>query len=77
MNAQYHLGLVLKGQGKLREAEDIFQQALLGDKKIKGVDHQDTKDTAGILSEIYEKQGKREEAKALYNQYHDTTDSNK
>ena len=61
----YNLGLVLKHQMKLHEAEDMFEQALSGFIKIKGRDHQDAKGAAQCLSEIYEEQGRDEEAEAI------------
>ena len=62
----YNLGTVLKNQRKLYEAEDIFQEALSGFKKLEG--HEWTKlaaKTAKRLSQIYEEQGRHEEAEAI------------
>ena len=65
LNTVYNLGLVLKRQKKLHEAEDMFQSAFSGSKKMLGPDHPNLKAAAERLREIYEEQGRHEEAEAI------------
>ncbi|KAL4744045.1 P-loop containing nucleoside triphosphate hydrolase protein [Aspergillus similis] len=66
--AWHYLGSLYKDQGKLKEADEICQQALAGYKKALGPDHPSTLDTVHILGSVYKDQGKLKEAEEMYQQ---------
>ncbi|RYP25684.1 hypothetical protein DL766_006952 [Monosporascus sp. MC13-8B] len=53
-------------QGKLKEAEEMYQRALQGYEKALGPDHTSTLDTVNNLGLLYSDQGKLKEAKEMY-----------
>ena len=53
-------------QGKLDEAETMYQRALQGKEKAWGPDHASTLDTVNNLGNIYAMQGKLGEAEKMY-----------
>ena len=65
LNATDGLGIILKRRGKLGEAEIMPHEALSGRKVALSADHQLTKATAKELSEVYQEQGRLEEAEAM------------
>ncbi|GFF56548.1 putative Pfs, NB-ARC and TPR domain protein [Aspergillus udagawae] len=62
------LGNLYKDQGKLKEAEEMYQQALAGYEKALGPDHTSTLDTINNLGSLYKDQGKLKEAEEMYQQ---------
>ena len=56
--ACYNLGLLYTDQGKLAEAEQMYQQALQGDEKAWGPEHTSTLNTVNNLGALYKDQGK-------------------
>ncbi|KAJ0419197.1 hypothetical protein BJY00DRAFT_314265 [Aspergillus carlsbadensis] len=60
------LGDLYSYQGNLKEAEEMYQQALAGYKKAVGPDHTSTLDIVNNLGILYFIQGKLEEAEAMY-----------
>ncbi|KAJ6120164.1 protein kinase subdomain-containing protein [Penicillium sp. IBT 18751x] len=60
------LGNLYLGQGKLKEAEDLYQRALTGYKKDFGPDHTMTLGIVNNLSLLYSNQGKLQEAEEMY-----------
>ena len=64
---EYHnLGLLYANQGKLAEAEQMYQRALQGKEKAWGPEHTFTLDTVNNLGNLYVSQGKLVEAKQIY-----------
>ncbi|KAL4769997.1 hypothetical protein BDW60DRAFT_209402 [Aspergillus nidulans var. acristatus] len=63
-----NLGSLYKLQGKMKEAEEVYQQALAGYKKALGSDHTSTLDTVNNLGNLYSDQGKLKEAEEMYQQ---------
>lgn len=61
-----NLGNVYYEEGKLTEAETMYQQALQGKKRRLGSDHKSSLDTAINLGHDYYKQEKLAEAEAVY-----------
>ncbi|KAJ5929141.1 hypothetical protein N7454_006989 [Penicillium verhagenii] len=66
LGALYGLGDLYSDQGKLKEAEKMYQQALAGKEKALGPDHISTLDTVSNLGSLYSEQDKLEEAEELY-----------
>ncbi|PMD19049.1 TPR-like protein [Hyaloscypha hepaticicola] len=63
----YHnLGFLCADQGKLVEAEQMYQRALQGKEKARGPDHTSTLDTVNNLAALYADQGKLVEAEQMY-----------
>ncbi|KAN0071560.1 HET domain containing protein [Elaphomyces granulatus] len=60
------LGLLYANQGKLDEAEKMYQRALQGKEKAWGLDHTSTLDTVNNLGLLYVGQGKLDEAEKMY-----------
>ncbi|KAI1317244.1 hypothetical protein F5Y16DRAFT_392874 [Xylariaceae sp. FL0255] len=60
------LGNLYSDQGKLREAEQMFQRALRGYEKALGPDHTSTLDSIHCLGSLYRDQGKLSEAEEMY-----------
>ncbi|KAF2786713.1 HET-domain-containing protein, partial [Melanomma pulvis-pyrius CBS 109.77] len=64
----YNLGLIYADQGKLVEAEEMYQWALQGYEKAWGPEHTSTLDTVNNLGILYADQGKLVEAEKMYQQ---------
>ncbi|KAJ5661394.1 uncharacterized protein N7477_009010 [Penicillium maclennaniae] len=64
--AFHGLGNLYSDQGKLKEAEEIYQRALVGYEKAFGPDHTSTLSTVHKLGILYSNQGKLKEAEELY-----------
>jgi tetratricopeptide (TPR) repeat protein len=63
----YHnLGLLYANQGKLAEAEKMYQRALQGYEKAFGAEHTSTLDIVSNSGNLYRKQGKLPEAEKIY-----------
>src|ERR1700722_15486107 len=62
----YRLGCLYADQGKLDEAEKMYQRALQGYEKAWGPDHTSTLDTVNNLGLLYMRQGKLDEAEKMY-----------
>ncbi|KAN0067830.1 HET domain containing protein [Elaphomyces granulatus] len=62
----YALGLLYVAQGKLDEAEKIYQWTLQGYEKAWGPGHTSTLDTVNNLGNLYRSQGKLDEAEKMY-----------
>ncbi|KAN0067835.1 TPR-like protein [Elaphomyces granulatus] len=60
------LGLLYAAQGKLDEAEKMYQRALQGYEKAWGLGHTSTLDTINNLGNLYADQGKLGEAEKMY-----------
>ncbi|KAI9810451.1 MAG: hypothetical protein M1827_006227 [Pycnora praestabilis] len=63
-----NLGNLYRDQGKLKEAEKMYQQALKGYEKALGVEHTSTLNTVNNLGNLYTAQGKLKEAEEMYQQ---------
>lgn len=61
-----NLGNLYIHQGKLKEAEEMFQRALKGKEKALGPDHTSTLATVGNLGNLYANQDKLKEAEEIY-----------
>jgi tetratricopeptide (TPR) repeat protein len=64
--ALHSLGLLYADQGKLAEAEAMYERALEGKEKALGPDHTSTLLTVNNLGLLYADQGKLVEAEAMY-----------
>jgi tetratricopeptide (TPR) repeat protein len=64
--AFHGLGNLYSDQGKLKEAEEMYQRALAGHKKALGPDHTSTLMTVNNLGNLYCNQGKLKEAEEMY-----------
>jgi len=62
----HQLGLLCADQGKLVEAEQMYQRALQGYEKAWGPEHTSTLDTVNNLGNLYADQGKLIEAEQMY-----------
>ena len=62
----HQLGILYAKQGKLVEAEQMYQRALQGYEKAWGPEHTSTLDTVNNLGVLYAKQGKLVEAEQMY-----------
>ncbi|KAJ5955971.1 hypothetical protein N7501_010250 [Penicillium viridicatum] len=60
------LGNLYIDQGKLKEAEEMYQRALVGREKALGPDHISTLNTVNNLGILYRDQGKLKEAEEMY-----------
>lgn len=60
------LGNLYSDQGKLKEAEEMFQRALVGYEKALGPDHTSILNTVNNLGILYFDQGKLKEAEEMY-----------
>ncbi|CAI7639609.1 unnamed protein product [Penicillium glandicola] len=60
------LGNLYSDQGKLNEAEEMYQRALVGYEKALGPDHTSTLDSVHCLGILYSDQGKLKEAEEIY-----------
>ncbi|KAJ5973928.1 hypothetical protein N7481_011138 [Penicillium waksmanii] len=64
--AFYGLGGLYYDQGRLQEAEEMYQRALAGYEKFFSPDHTSTLDTANNIGILYYHQGKLKEAEQMY-----------
>ncbi|KAJ6125876.1 hypothetical protein N7471_010369 [Penicillium samsonianum] len=64
--AFHGLGDLYSDQGKLKEAEEMYQRALAGYEKALGPDHTSTLDTVNNLGALYFQQDKLKEAEEMY-----------
>src|SRR6267378_1777000 len=64
--ALHRLGLLYADQGKLDEAEKMYQRALQGKEKARVPDHTSTLDTVSSLGNLYKSQDKLDEAEKMY-----------
>jgi tetratricopeptide (TPR) repeat protein len=62
------LALLYYSQGKYKEAEPLYQQALALRQKLLGDDHPDVATSLNNLAGLYKSQGKYNEAEPLYQQ---------
>ncbi|TVY34372.1 Vegetative incompatibility protein HET-E-1, partial [Lachnellula subtilissima] len=62
----FNLGFLYANQGKLVEAEQMYQRALQGKEKARGPDHTLTLDTVNNLGLLYADQGKLVMAEQMY-----------
>jgi len=60
------LGLLYSDQGRLAEAEAMYQRALAGKEKALGPEHTSTLNTINNLGNLYINQGRLVEAEAMY-----------
>ncbi|KAK4170949.1 hypothetical protein QBC36DRAFT_295822 [Triangularia setosa] len=65
-NATHILGNLYLDQGRLGEAEAMYQRALEGKEKALGPDHTSTLNTVNNLGSLYTAQGRLWEAEAMY-----------
>jgi Tfp pilus assembly protein PilF len=66
LNTVNNLANLYKTQGKLVEAEQMYQRALQGKKKAWGPEHTSTLDTVNNLANLYTTQGKLVKAEQMY-----------
>ncbi|KAH0535996.1 hypothetical protein FGG08_007113 [Glutinoglossum americanum] len=66
LHGLHALGNLYRDQGKLTEAEAMYQRALAGCEKALGPEHTSTLDTTNSLGILYWNQGKLAEAEAMY-----------
>ena len=66
LDARHILGLLYADQGKLDEAEKMYQRALQGYEKALGTEHTSTLNTVNNLGNLYADQGKLDEAEKMY-----------
>ncbi|KAK1656358.1 hypothetical protein BDP81DRAFT_364381 [Colletotrichum phormii] len=62
----HELGILYSDQGRLKEAEAMYERALQGKEKALGPDHTSTLDSVECLGILYSKQGRLKEAEAMY-----------
>jgi Tfp pilus assembly protein PilF len=60
------LGRLYSSHGKLKEAEEMYQRAVVGKEKALGRDHTSTLNTVHNLGNLYSDQGKLQEAEEMY-----------
>jgi tetratricopeptide (TPR) repeat protein len=65
MDAIHGLGILYVNQGRLAEAEAMYERALQGKEKALGPDHTSTLDTVNNLGALYVNQGRLKEAAAM------------
>lgn len=64
--ALYRLGIVYKVQGRLSDAEAMFERALRGYEETLGPEHKSTLNIVGNLGLLYVKQGRLSDAESIY-----------
>ena len=64
--AWHSCGNLFSDQGRLGEAEKMYDRALQGYEKAWGSDHTETLDTVNNLGNLYARQGRLEEAEKMY-----------
>jgi Tfp pilus assembly protein PilF len=62
----HRLGILYADQGKLVEAEQMYERALQGKEKAWGPEHMSTLGTVSNLASLYTDQGKLVEAEQMY-----------
>ena len=62
----HNLGILYKDQGKLAEAEVMYEQALAGYEKALGPEHISMLRTINNLGLLYQQQGKQAEAEIMF-----------
>jgi tetratricopeptide (TPR) repeat protein len=62
-----NLGSLYADQGRLADAERLFNRALAGYEKAWGPDHTSTLRTVNNLGNLYRKQGRLVDAEKMYN----------
>ena len=65
-HAFHNLGNLYADQGKMAEAEKMYQRALEGKEKAWGPEHTSTLSTVNNLGNLYKNQGKMAEAEKMY-----------
>ena len=65
----YNLGRLLEKQGKLREAESLFSEALTGSFRVLGRSHADTQGACAALVRVLTAQGRAHDAREVKAQY--------
>jgi tetratricopeptide (TPR) repeat protein len=65
LQAVNNLGVLYRDQGKLAEAEQMYQRALIGKEKALGLDHISTLETVHNLGILYWNQGKLAETEQM------------
>jgi tetratricopeptide (TPR) repeat protein len=63
--AFHSLGELYKDQGKLQEAEEMYQRALTGKEEALGREHMSTLSTVNNLGDIYNRKGELQEAEKM------------
>ncbi|KFA80603.1 hypothetical protein S40288_10274, partial [Stachybotrys chartarum IBT 40288] len=63
----HNLGLLYADQGRLKEAEDMYNRALQGKEKAWGPEHTSTLDIVNNLAILYKAQGRLKDAEDMYN----------
>ena len=66
IDAMHMLGILYADQGRLTEAESMYQRALKGKEKALGQDHTSTLNTVNNLGLLYADQGRLIEAELIY-----------
>ncbi|GFF61692.1 putative Pfs, NB-ARC and TPR domain protein (JCVI) [Aspergillus udagawae] len=66
MEACHNIGNLNKDQGKLKEAEEMYQQALSGREMALGPDHASTLDTVNNIGSLYVDQRKLKKAEGMF-----------
>jgi tetratricopeptide (TPR) repeat protein len=66
LKAVNNLGRLYANQGKVDEAEKMYQRALQGKEKALGLDHPLTLYTVNNLGDLYISQGKLDDAEKMY-----------
>ncbi|KAK4206258.1 P-loop containing nucleoside triphosphate hydrolase protein, partial [Rhypophila decipiens] len=66
IDAMHMLGNLYRDQGRLTEAESMYQRALEGDEKVLGRDHTSNLGTVNNLGGLYRHQGRLTEAESIY-----------
>ncbi|KAH6633953.1 hypothetical protein B0J18DRAFT_414818 [Chaetomium sp. MPI-SDFR-AT-0129] len=66
LDAMQMLGSLYVDQGRLKEAEAMYERALQGREKALGKDHTTTLTTVNLLGSLYIQQGRLEESEAMY-----------
>ncbi len=67
--SMYNLGRLLEDQGKLREAEALFSEALLGRCRVLGREHPYTQGACNALVRVLAEQGKARDAREVQAHY--------
>ncbi|KAJ6073234.1 hypothetical protein N7467_011319 [Penicillium canescens] len=62
----HSLGLLYADQGRLQEAQEMYERALKGKEKTRGLKHMSTLDTVNNLGLLYADQGRLQKAEEMY-----------